>query len=249
MRCYKSIPLFVSLCAALSLTGCALIPKNVEFFQHKVKPVPGPAPQQVETQKQAAAFVAGKTAEAKDEIFRESLTNWGLILPVEDAAAAAEALHVSLGPPASPWGGTSANLAVKLDKQANALDKAIDKARDKEAPDAGKKIEGTGWIQMSYFTYVGCLLGLGALVYGAFKIYGSINPVVGLGGNIAGRIGSGLLQRGFTEVLEGGEKFKDMIANSKLAEDVKNDVTGMFTTAHQTMQSRDTQTIVATLTK
>ena len=60
--------------------------------------------------------------------------------------------------------------------------------------------------------------------------------------------GAGLLRRGFSEVVEAGEKFKDLV--SKKVEDpaMQQHILDLFRRAHLETQSRDVQTVIKQLT-
>jgi hypothetical protein len=227
--------------------GCSLIPKKVEFFQRKVRAYPEVSDSAKETQRQAADYVASKTEEIKVEAIEAGTTN--IAASATEANVVAEALSGSLGPPEDLWKKEAQRLALKLKEQQADFNEQLESYKKHIDKDAGKKIEGTGFIQLGYFTYIGLLLGLGALVWFGLKIYGSINPVVGLGTNVVGRLSSSVLSKGYSEIVEGGEAFKTYLANSGLAAEVKDKVLDLFSRAHKENQSRDTQAVISTLTK
>src|SRR5208337_895186 len=76
------LPVLASVAAALLLLpGCALVPRQVEFFQKKVKSVPVLSNSAVNRQRQAAGFIATH----------------------EDTNRLASSLSASLGAPLKPW--------------------------------------------------------------------------------------------------------------------------------------------------
>ncbi len=234
---------------ALLLTGCGtLIPKSVEFFQKKVKAVPEVTAKAEETRRQAADYVSTKTEEAKiAAIAANSGTN--IVTPITESHIVAEALSGSLGPPEDPWKKEAQRLALLLkEQQANYNERLASYAARTEKLE-GKKIEGTGLIRVPYFVYIGCIVLVVFLAWTALKIYGSINPLVGIGTSTAGRIGSSLLSRGFSEVVEAGEQFKNYVADSGLTDAVREQVLDLFQRAHKEHQSRDVQGLVKTITK
>jgi len=241
--------LLVLIPALMLLAGCGtLIPKTVEFFQRKVKAVPEVSDKAKETQRQAADYVSTKTEETKIAAI-ESDANTNVVSLATDANTVASALSQSLGPPEDPWKKEALRLALMLkEQQANFNDKLASYAKHVDK-DAGKKIEGTGFIRIPYFVYIGCIILVVFLIWTGLKIYGSINPIVGLGTNVVGRIGSAVRTRALTEVAEGGEAFKQYLTDSGLAAEVKSQVLDLFSRAHKENQSRDTQNIVSTLTK
>lgn len=241
---------FLALVPALVLlSGCgSLIPKQVEFFQDKVKAVPTYSDSALQAQKQAAQVVAQKTEAAKVAAIQEGSTT-NVTNPLNDANTVADSLSTSLGPPEKAYTGTPAALATKLDKNRANLDSDIhDYAKDTQK-DVGKKIEGTGLIRVSYFAYVGGLLLLGALVWFGIRVYGMFNPIVGTAAGAVGRVSSSVLTKGFSEVVSGGQQFLQWVDNSNLEGDVKDWITNTFKLAHQVSQSPATQQTVDKLTE
>lgn len=240
--------LLLTLPLVVLLAGCGtLIPKSVEFFQRKVKAVPEVSEAAKETQRQAADYVSAKTEEIKiDAIASGASTN--LVQSATDAHVVADALSESLGPPEDPWKKEAQRLALRLKEQQADFNAKLARFTDKTDKDVGKKIEGTGLVRVPYFVYIGCIALIIFLLWTGLKIYGSINPVVGLGVNSAGRLGSSVLSRGFAEVIHGAEKFKEAVAHSDLSEAVQEEVLDLFQRHSMQSQSRDTQKVVQTLT-
>lgn len=231
----------------LALTGCSLLPKKTEFFQRKVKAFPEVSDSAKETQRKAAAYVAQKTEETK-VLAVDTKASTNVVNSAQDAAQVAQALSGSLGPPASPWTKPAPALAQKLDSQHADYNEDLRDYAKHVDKDTGKKIEGTGLVRIGYFTMWGIGLGIVFLLFAALKIYGMINPVVGAGTAIAQRVGGALIGRGFHEVVQGGEAFKDFVANSELTQEVKAKVLDLFTRAHKENQSRDIQALVSKIT-
>jgi hypothetical protein len=243
----------LSICLSLALlSGCSLLPKKVEYGQKKVKPVPEAPKVMVEHQRQAAQYVAVKTEEVKVAALKEN-SSTNILVPAAEAHGAAEALTESLGPAEKPFIGPMPELVQTLHKDQAKLNEKIETYREKVEPEVGKKIEGTGFLQLGYFTnmalvIVGPIL-LIALLWGGLKIYGSINPAVGAGVNVVGRVASSVLSKGMAEVVAGGERFKSYLETSKLPADAKALVSDLFSRAHQEAQSQDVQAVVTSLTK
>jgi hypothetical protein len=240
--------LFLVFPVVAMLSGCALLPKQVEFFQDKVEQFPEARAREQETQRKAAALAARR---AEDTLLA-AVSNQApaaVLVPARDVAALTEAVTTSLGPPSSPWTGSATNLATKLDSATAALNSRVDAFKRDNNANAGKKIEGTGFFQIGFFSLWALVLGGLALVWGAFKVWGMFNPVVGMGTNIVGRVSTTVLKKGVSELAEGGEWFKEYLAESSLAEDVKKVVRDLFSRAHVEAQSRDTQTLVTRLTE
>lgn len=239
--------LFVAV-ALVFTSGCSvLLPKKVEFFQDKVATFPEAKLSEKETQRQAAAMAAVKA----EQVLLAAVSNHvpeSVVSPAKDVAVLTEAVALSVGPPAKPWGGTATNLAAKLDSSVASLNRRVDSFKADNNSNAGKKIEGTGVFQVGYFSMLAVLLGGLALLWVGLKLYGLVNPVVGLGTNVVGRVASTALNKAVAEVTEGGEWFKEYLAESDLDDQIKSKVKELFSRAHVEAQSRDTQALVERLT-
>mgnify|MGYP001606343544 CR=1 FL=1 len=234
----------------LLTSGCRLLPGNAEYFQKKVKKVPVPAdqPALVETQKQAARFVADRVGAAKTAAAGTG-ADVSVQVPLSEAAVVSGPLSTSLGPPASPWPASAPALAGKIDAEPAKLDKKVSGYARSVEPLVGKEIEGTGLFQIGFFTQWLVLAGLAAAAWLAFKTYGLVNPVAGLAGNIIGRVGSKTLSAGLAQVVDGGERFKVFLTKTAaLSDDQKAVVKGLFNEAQERAQDRPVQALVRRLT-
>lgn len=248
MTSLKNVGLVVLLNLILLLTSCSLLPGKVEYFQKKVKPVPVAAdqPRLVESQKQAAQFLDRKVSEAR---LAAALTQADLTVqtPLSDAASVSGPLFMSLGPPATPWLSSGPDLAKDLSRQTALLDHKVDAYAKRTEPLEGKKIEGTGFFQIGYFTQLALFVGLAAVLWIGWKFLGTVYPVAGLAQNVVGRISSKVFHAGFHQVVEGGEKFKALVkdANCALSPD---EIKALYAQAQQMTQDRDVQDVVKKLT-
>lgn len=241
--------LLLSLPIILLFTGCgSLIPKQVEFFQDKVKAVPVYSDSALELQKQAAARVAKETEAAKVAAVQENAST-NVVAPLTAANTVADSLSTSLGPPSKAYTGPAPTLAAKLDHNTASLAEDIRDYAKETQKDVGKKIEGTGLIRVSYFVYIGGLLALGALAWFGIKVYGMFNPVVGTAAGAVGRVSSSVLSTGFSELVSGGQQFLQWVDSSNLESSAKDWITNTFLLAHQTAQSPATQQTVDKLTE
>jgi len=242
--------LLVCLSVAL-LSGCSLWPKKVEYLQKKVKPLPLLAPKAIEHQRQAAQYVAAKTLQVEKAAIEEHCTT-NVIVPAAEAAGAAAALTESLGPANKPFIGPASNIVQTLHQDQAKYNAAIVDYRVDLEPIVGKKVEGTGTVQIGYFwnlfLWVGGSALLVGLIYAGVKIYGMVNPAVGVGVGAAEKVASKVLAQGVSEIVAGGERFKAYIENSGLSADVKKWVTGVFTQAQMEAQSQNVQAVVTKLT-
>jgi len=228
-------------------SGCLLAPKPVEFFQKEVQAVPVATRAQADTEKQAAARAALKAHETWINAIKEGSSS-AVTVPAQETAALTEAVTDSLGPPSQPWEGSTVKLVEKVDANIAKLDRKLDKYREDVAPLVGKDIEGTGLFSVGYFTMWFLALAVIALIWVAFKVWGMINPVVGLGVNTAGRVASTVVNKGFSEVVAGGNKFSRWIGEHSAPTLTKDEVLELFTSAHKEEQSREVRQVVRNLT-
>lgn len=234
--------------ATLVLGGCGtLIPKKVEFFQKKVQAVPTKSAYQEEVERQAA-YAASLSARLTVEAAVSNNSPATVITPAKNTEALTAAVSTSLGPPQSIPSGPVTNLANKLIESRASLDHRVDRYAAKVDPLVGKKIEGTGFIRIPYFVYIGSIILVIFLAWTALKIYGSMNPVVGLGTNIVGRLSSKTVASIASQVTKGGEVFKEELSNSGLEQAVKDKVLEIFANAHSKVQDKSTQDVVKSLT-
>lgn len=230
----------------LVLSGCSLLsPGNKEFFQKKVPSFPD-KPQLEEKQKQAADFVAKKVEKAYDEGLKANVTN-SVMEPLGEANVVVRPLADSIGHPSTPYEGNSTNLVLALNKLSAKYEASLRRLEQKLDDLEGKKIEGTGLIQVGYFTWLAIVFGIIALLWFVLKIVAIFNPPVALGMS-AVSAGTGLLRKGFGEVVEAGETFKDMVKQKIDDPATQAKILELFKQAHMQSQSRDVQLVVQNLT-
>ena len=248
-RTLKGLAVTAMLGAVLAITGgCGtLIPKSVEFFQKKVTSVPVKTARQEETERQAA-YAASLSARLTVEAAVSNNSPLAVVNPAKNTEALAAAVSTSLGPPQSVPSGPVTNLVNKVIENRADLNRSIEKYAGRVAPLVGKKIEGTGFIRIPYFVYIGGILLIVFLAWTALKIYGSMNPIVGLGTNVVGRLSSKAVAGIASQVTKGGEVFKEEVANSEFTSDVKAKVLELFQHAHEKTQDQSTQEVVKALT-
>jgi hypothetical protein len=228
--------------------GCSLMPRDVEYFQRKVRPVPELSDSGKEHQRQAAHYVAEKARQTKEAAIKTQ-ADISVVVPATEASVVAQSLSGSLGPAKSDFIGTSTNLARSLDYDQAKLNSKISDYREHVEPDVGKSIDGTGLFQVGYFTNAAIILGVLALLWFGLKVYGVANPLVGGAVGVVGRVSSGVVAKGFSELIHGGERFKNYIESSGLPDEIQEKVKDLFSRAHIEAQSRDIQGIVATATR
>lgn len=230
------------------VTGCGIIPKPVEFFQKKVRHFPEQSRKHSEAERQAAALAAKKAREAEKRAAEDGSR---AVLPAGEAAALSESLLRSLGPPRNPWEDEVMKLVERLDRQNAVLRQEIEKFKRQNESLAGKKVEGSGAFQVPYLLWVGILVGIVLLLYVGLRfvlqIVAMSNPPVAVGLKAA-QLGGRAMSKAFSEVIRGGEAFKDAVLKSSRSlsgEEIKE----LFR-QHQLMaQSTDTQDVIRSLTR
>lgn len=232
--------------------GCGLLPKRVEYFQHKVAAVPDKTERAAEAEKQAAALVADRTREVELLAVRES-TSTNLQGAAGEAATVSRALSTSLGPPAEPWDHPAVALADELSYRQNKLDRKVADYRAEVAPDVGKKIEGTGAIQLGFFTNFllvgGGLTLLALLVYTGVKIALSIYApgVSGVVGQVA-KVPLATLKGLAEQTVKGIEGFKEKLGGLNLDDRLEASIRSLLRTELERRQDQEVQRVARTLT-
>jgi hypothetical protein len=237
--------ILLSLLLLSTTAGCKLLPGRVEYFQKEVKSIPELGQSAVQRQKQGAAYVADKTRATREAAIAAEAPA-SVLVPAAEAAVVADGLAVSLGPPTSPYSGSGTNLAARLEKDRAQVDQQIDKQREKQEPLVGKKIEGTGLVNMSYFTQIGILLGLAFLVWAGLKAYGLFNPLVGTGLAVAERVSGKVAAKAVATTFTGIEHFKELLQEG--AAYSKDQIKELLSTALQKRQDQDVQKLARRLT-
>lgn len=242
---YYSLILIVAV--IFTVVGCGIFPKRVEFFQDKVKPVPEKTEKAKEKDRQAAEYVDRKVKEAESAANKEE-SSPAVTLPLHDASVVADSLKLSLGPPKKLWDDDGEQLAKEMRAEIAKLNKKIDDFRTDNDKNVGKSIEGSGLFSFNYFIYIGGILVLFSLIGYAIKIYGMINPVVGVAGNVA-KIPVKVVTQGFKQVISAGETFKKAIDKKIDDPKTKEMVLELFRSAHEQKQDEQVQEVIKTLTK
>lgn len=244
-----SIKFFAVVGLAFMLSGCGvLLPKRVEFFQDKVQTFPEARESEKETQRQAARLAEVKATETLTAALTTA-ADPTVIAPATDTALLTGAVSDSLGPPATPATKPAKQVALDLNKATAKQNSRVEDFKKDNNENAGKKIEGTGLFSIGYFTMWGGILAAGAIIWFGLKIYGTVNPIVGIGTNVVGRVSSAMLKKGLTEITEGGEWFKEAISEAKQETFSKDEVKALFQRWHAEAQSRDTQKLIEQLTQ
>ena len=234
-----------------SLSGCSLIPKRVEFFQDKVHRFPTPSEKQTELQREAAQKANDKAAQTLHEALKENLGP-ALLVPALETEKLTAVVAESVGAPAkSPEKIETDALIADLRAQLAKLDKKVDAFAKGNDENAGKKIEGTGLVQVPYFAWTGgilvfLLVGWYVLrtVAGAASL---ANPgvAVGVGAlNVAGSV----VSKGFQQLVKGGQEFKDWVTKN-VDPAAQQKIIEAFTLLHKSAQDDSTKALVDHLIK
>jgi hypothetical protein len=227
----KKLTVALLLSAALLGSGCSmLMPKQVELFQDKVQQFPRPDDDFREVQKQAAA-------ELKDELnaIEKNL--------LAEGSSPDEVRPVS----ADAWAGRPLlGLSKALDREtAKYIDDVGDFA-EKNDENAGKKIEGTGLIQIGYFSMLFVLFIFGFFAWVGLKVLGTLNPPVAIGTKVA-TLPVKLAARALGQVVKGGEAFKNEL--KKKATWSADEVATLFREKQERAQDEESQNTIRELTK
>jgi len=199
-----------------------------------------------ESLRQAARLAAERAAETE----RAALTTEAapeVLTPARDTAVLTETVAHRLGPPAAPWRGEVTALLARMDAQEARYQRELATYRDRVQERVGKPIEGTGAIQIGYFTHLLILAAICAVAWMIVRIIAIVNAPVAVGlKTIEG--GSKFLGRALAEVVEAGQDFKTRL-RKRLADqpDLAESILEDFREAHRTSQSRDVQRAVVGL--
>ncbi len=234
------------MCLLAFVGGCGLIPKRVEFGQDKVERVPVKTAKRLEAERQAAKLAGEKAREAQRIAEKDGST---AAVPAGQAASLSESVSVSLGPPKQAWPGEVEILVARLERLTAEHNEALRKFAEANDKNAGKKIEGTGWLSVPYFIYAGGFVFLLLLVFVGLKIglslLATMNPGVAVGMKVAS-VGGRAVSKAFSEVLDGGEKFKNRVKEKM--PDVADQVLELFREMQERRQSTETQNLIKELT-
>jgi hypothetical protein len=242
----------IAILVAFGLTGCStLIPKKVELFQDKVKQYPEYSDYARQLEKQLAQRLQQKTAQTVEAaLVTRASTN--VVVPAKEAERLAIANAVIVGPPEKPATITSEALAVKVESKAGKLDSKIEDFKAGNNENEGKKIEGTGLFQVSYFAWVGGILALVAILYFvgklALNIAAMAHPGAAIGLNVVNGIGA-IASKGFSQLIKGGENFKNWVRKEIPDDAVQEKILAAFRAAQERAQDNDVQDTVRAVTK
>jgi hypothetical protein len=248
----KNVSYLLSLAALVFLTGCGtLIPKRVELFQDKVKKFPVATQAAKETQRQAAQRAKEKASETLVAAVAEKASP-AVITPATETVVLTDAVADVVGPPAKRPTMDTVALADAVRKTLAVQVKKVDSFVEDSNENAGKKIEGTGLVQVPYLVWLGGVLIFLVVGWQVLKLVltaaSAANPgaMVGVGAmNVAGSTAA----KGFSQLVTGGQKFLGKLESVIEDPALRQKVMDAFTTAHVKAQDKDVQAVVDHLIK
>lgn len=243
---------FLAAALAFALTGCGtLIPKRVEFFQDKVHAFPESSAKQDELQRQAAQR-ANETAKATLEAALAYQAPASIYSSARETELLTGAVSASVGPPLSPSGEPSSELATELRSAIARLNRKIEDFKADNNENAGKKIEGTGLVSVPYFAWIGGIALVAFIGFHVLKLALSAaavaNPGAAVGLGVV-NAGAHVVSKGFGQLVQGGETFKEWVEKEIGDSGVKEKILAAFQHAHTTSQDQDVQQVVQQITK
>lgn len=243
----QSATAVLALCVSLMFSGCSLIPKSVEFGQDKVKRFPLHPTAQLEHERQAVKLAGEKARQAELEA---TLDGSAAAEPAGDAAKLSEAVGRSIGPPSKPWEAEVSALAVKLDASTAKYNALLAKFKNGNDENAGKKIEGTGFLQIPYFLYIAIIGLVGYIAWMVLKTISNAaaaaNPGVAVGLKVA-QVGGKVLSRGFSQMIKGGQDFKAKVEEEFSDPAIQEKILEAFRVSHQINQDEEVQKLIQKL--
>lgn len=236
----------------LALTGCGtLMPKRVELFQDKVQPFPEQKEYAFELQRQLVQRIQQKSNDTVVAAVAEQAST-NVVAPAKEVARMADAQAIFVGPPAKPATVQSEVLAVKVETAVAKLDRKIDEFKKESNANAGKKIEDTGLVRVPYFYWIGGVILVVAIIFFVGKLLLSAaavaNPGAAIGLNVV-NAASSLVAKGFSQLVKGGEDFKDWVSKEVQDTGLKQKILDAFKTAQMKNQDTDVQSTVQAITK
>jgi hypothetical protein len=243
-----------ALLALVLLTGClgTLVPKSVELFQKKTQVFPEQSPALKELEREAIYQSHEKATETVVAALKENTTT-NVLAPATDTMKLTQAAMVVAGPPEKIPTVTADVLANKATTAMGAYDYKVEKFAKAEDEVAGKKIEGTGLIQVPYFLWIGGIFLVLLVLYEAAKtlLKGAAvtNPGAAVGLGVV-NVAQSTLAAGFSQVIKGGEDFKDWVTKEFSGDQsLQSKILTAFQTNQMKAQDQTTQNTVAAITK
>jgi hypothetical protein len=240
------------LAASVFLTSCGtLLPKKVELFQDKVKKFPEISYAQKEVQRQAAQRAKEKASETLVAAVAEKASPF-VISPATETVVLTDVVADVVGPPAKRPTIDTVALADEVRKTLATQAKKVDSFKEDSNENAGKKIEGTGLVQVPYFAWLGGVLVIVFVLWHLAKLAltaaSAANPgaLVGVG---AMNVASSTASRGLVQIVNGGKRFVEWA--NKTVEDpaLRQNILDAFVDSHKRAQDEDVKAVVDRLLK
>ncbi|MEK6884888.1 MAG: hypothetical protein AABY22_34975, partial [Nanoarchaeota archaeon] len=165
-----------------------------------------------------------------------------------ETSIAAGSLSQAIGPPLNPWKFEAEALKLQLNRLEAKLDQKIENFRERNDRLAGKDIEGTGLVSMSYISFIVGLIVLGLLLWFGLKIAGIFYPPISVGTRLA-QIPLNMANKGLSEVISGVESFKNKIKDKINDPELQKQVLETIKTELERKQSPEIQSLIQELTK
>jgi hypothetical protein len=245
---------FLAPLLALALTGClgTLVPKKVELFQDKVKAFPEQSAKLRELERQAIYQSHEKATETVVAALKENSTT-NVVAPARDTMKLTQAALIAAGPPEKlPEPNNVTNLVAAVEQGIGKYNVKVEKFAANSDENVGKKIEGTGLIQVPYILWTGgAVLGVIIIfVLGkiALSAYALVNPAAGVGLGVVNAAQS-VVTKGFTQIVKGGEDFKNWVVKEVGDQGLQDKILSAFQVAHKQAQDKDVQDTVKALTQ
>lgn len=237
--------LILILTFVLFLAGCIGGPRK-EFLTDKV-----PEPPKLENhqeQANAVKYIAYKAEEIWTNALELEATN--IARPALELRLLTTALAHSLPVPTLKTNTQVTQLVRDLEKKDIRYERAMAGFKAEVGANAGKSIEGTGLFSISYFTYWGVIIV--GLIVGYVLIKLALNiwaPMVSVGLNSAGRMTGSVLSKAFSQVVAGGEKFKEDLDKVTENKELQTKIKDAYRAAQMAEQDKQIQDVVRSLTK
>jgi len=240
------------LVVSVFLSGCGtLIPKRVELFQDKVQKFPEVTQAQKEVHKEAAQRAKEKAAETLTAAVAEKASPF-VISPATEAFVLTDAVADVVGPPAKRPTDTSVELADRVRKTLAVQAKKVDSFKEDSNENVGKKIEGTGLVQVPYFVWLGGFMFLAFIGWHLAKLAltaaSAANPGALIGVGAMNATGA-TVSKGVVQLVTGGQKFLKWANDTIEDPALRQQITDAFVAAHKEAQDRDVKAVVDGLLK
>jgi len=236
----------------VALTGCGtLMPKRVELFQDKVQKFPEHSAYAQELERQLIQRLHQRSNETVEAALAEQAST-NVVAPAREVQRLAMAEAALVGPPLKPSKEPSVKLAGDVEKTVAKLNRDVEEFKQDNNANAGKKIEDTGLVKVPYFYWLGGILLLGAVIFFVGKILltaaAVANPGAAIGLNVV-NAASAVVSKGFSQLVKGGEDFKDWVSQEIEDHDLKQKILNAFQSAHRKVQDSDVQNTIQSITK